>query len=165
MGITHTTPSVLTPVRVTKTDADLTSTTTGAWTDLDTGGSAAARPLDVVIPNVITGSWVSAKIDAFSAANAQGFSLDVWNIVAGSPVRRWNGGLASNFSAWGWMVLGDADFGTAISAEHFYQLQADDIENGSVRLRVRYFRGAGSARALSSSSGGQFVFEGRGPFV
>ena len=55
---------------VTKSDADLGILKVTSWADADTGGSAAARPLDLVVPNVSAGQWVTLSTSQARSGHA-----------------------------------------------------------------------------------------------
>lgn len=163
MGIAppQNTVPTLAPVVVSKNDASLAlPTVQGVWTDLDPGGTAAARPLDVVIPNVAAGQWISLYASMHPSNVAQSVQMDVFTVVAGSPVHQF-GQSVGGTSTW----LLPASTTAAVSGTRSYQLQSDDIENGSVRLRMRARNTGTTARNVLAVSGFEFRMEGRGPFV
>jgi hypothetical protein len=150
------------PVRTVKSDANLVmAANTPNWTDLDPGGTAAARPLDVVIPDVEAGQWVEFTPSAYVATATGATSLlDVFTIVGGAPVHQF-GSTEVGISAWFISAGVPVNLGTRVS----YQVQADDIEDGSVRLRLRFKNlHASTTRNLGAGSGNRVVLEGRGPF-
>lgn len=151
----------LAPVRVVKSDANLTLVAnTQAWADVDTGGTAAARPLDVVISGVTAGQWVDLEVNAHLASAAAVCLLDVFTVVSGSPVNQFG---STEIGVSGWVV--NASIGVDLVGRMSYQLQAGDIEGGSVRLRLRYKNvHATVARVLDGTGGNRIVLEGRGPF-
>lgn len=158
---TYAAAASLAPVRVAKSDANLPVTTVaGTWTDLDTGGTAAARPLDVVIPGVKVGQWVEVEPNATSAAATTNVSLDICTIVAGVPVHHFGDPALIGVTAW-FCPSGALKH---ITGAVWYQVQADDIENGSVRLRMRARNSSTTARAINATGGNIFTLVGRGPF-
>lgn len=156
------------PIKTRKTDGNISLTATGAgvWADCDSGGSAASRPMDVVIPGCKIGDWVDIVPRANIAGGAtNGLLLDVFTIVSGSPVNALSGGDA--LGAYFIQVSATTMIGARIS----YQVQSGDLENvangvGSVRLRLRYSKTAGTGATLNASSAASnsWVMEGRGPF-
>lgn len=150
----------LAPVVVSKTDANLAlPVVQGVWTDVDPLGTANARPLDVVIPNVEAGQWVSLTPTIHPSNVAQSFQVDAWTIVAGAAVHQMGFG-NSGVSAW----LLPASSIVPITASRHYQLQPDDIENGAVRLRLKARNTGTTARNIVATVGFEFRLEGRGPF-
>lgn len=121
--------------------------------DLDPGGTAAARPTDIVIPGVKAGDTVEYGVSLHSptAVNAQ--YLGVAPIVAAAPVRV--------IPPLGWLIPSGAAAFPAGSV--MIPLTEADVENGSVRLRIQAFRIAGTAaRSLGFTQ--PMKFWGRGPF-
>lgn len=148
------------PVVVSKTDAAIVlSTTQNTWADIDAGGTAAARPLDLVIPGVAVGQWVSVNPVMHPTNAATSVQFDIFTIVAGAPVHQF-GGATTGVSAW----LAQSSVTEKLTAVRSYQLQAGDIENGAVRLRMRSRNLTTTARSLNASAGFEFRLEGRGPF-
>lgn len=159
--------TLVAPVPVTKSDANvsLASTGTANWTDCDAGGSAASRPMDVVIPNCKIGATVSIQLAAFVSAGSAGLPLDAWTIVSGSPVHAVSGGASLGVPSW-WVVAGAS---AAIGATWSYVVQSGDLENvtggyGTVRLRLKYVKSTGTAGTINASSSLPWRMEGRGPF-
>lgn len=148
------------PIVVTKSDANLAlSQTQNTWADVDPGGSAAARPLDLVIPGVKAGQWVEVEPNFYSGSTSAGIYLDVFAIVGGVPVSQF--GLA-NEGVSGWtLLISTARF---ITGSRSKKLVSGDIENDSVRLRLRSRNATTISRAIAASAGNSFVLEGRGPF-
>lgn len=124
-----------------------------AAADWDPAGNAAARPTDLVIPDVVAGDWVdlqmvmgvqnsTAALIWFSFGSYVGgvlqraVGLPTWNALSGVPVV-----LTGLFSV---------------------QLQAGDIEDGSVRWRPIYV-GFGT-RVTSGDSQSPAHFFARGPY-
>lgn len=147
------------PIQTRKADANLTLNTAAAWNDVDASGSASARDLDVVIPGVAAGQWVTFTPNFYSASTAGALFCDVFTVVAGSYVNQFGtsgGGVTS------WFIFTN----TAVTrgGPVSYQVQAGDIENGSVRLRFRTYNTNATARSISSTGGNIAIFEGRGPF-
>jgi hypothetical protein len=152
----------ITPIQVIKSDGNLTlAAVTGVWTDVDPGGSAAARPLDIVIPNVKAGQWVYVEMNALSGAAATGVPLDMFTVVGGVSI---NGFSGNDLGQVGWF-LPNSTVGMSVTGGRSYQLLEEDIENGSVRLRLRHrnLSGATTRTISASAANGPFVLEGRGP--
>lgn len=148
------------PVRVTKADANLVlGIVANTWHDVDANGSAAARPLDVVIPNVEAGQWVEVAANLYSPNAATAVYLDVFTVVAGAPVHQFGSATTGTV---GWLLPSGLAWQASNSAR--YQVQADDIENGSVRLRLRDRNTTTTARSIGSNSGIEFEMAGTGPF-
>lgn len=148
------------PVRVTKTDANLAfGTVANTWHDTDPNGSASARPLDIVIPNVMAGQWVEVAMNYYSPSAATAVYLDFFTVVAGSPVHQFGSATTGVVG-----LLIPASLAWQQSASLRYQVASDDIENGAVRLRLRDRNTSTTARSIGSSSGIELVMDGRGPF-
>lgn len=154
------------PVLVRKTDANVSlPNNAGVFTDCDGGGSAASRPMDVVIPNCKVGDWVSIQPRALVAAGSAGLILDAFTVVAGAAVHAVSGGGA--FGLGGWFV--GAGLTAPVIGVVSYQVQTGDLENvangiGSVRFRLKYVKGTGTAGTINASGGWAWDMEGRGPF-
>lgn len=158
----------LAPVKVRKADANISLPSTGGgnWTDCDTGGTAASRPMDVVIPGCKVGDWVEVAPRALIAAGSAGLPLDVFTIVDGAAVNAISGGDALG----AWFIAASAT--TMIGSRASYQVQSGDLENvvggvGSLRLRLKYVKSTGTAGTINatSASSTSWTMEGRGPFV
>jgi hypothetical protein len=144
---------------VTKGDASISVVnTSAAWVDSDPGGNAAARPLDLVVPNVRAGDWIEVE-PLLLADNTAGFvRLRFATIVAGALVNTVPSGEAPPGC---WALLSSV-YDKAVGALS-YQLQAGDIENGSVRLRLQHV--STNTRTLFASTPYTLRLEARGPFV
>jgi hypothetical protein len=150
----------LAPIQVTKADANLVlGIVANTWHDADANGSAAARPLDIVIPNVTAGKWVEVKANLYSPSSAAAVYLDIWTVVAGSPVNQFG---SSTTGTVGWLLPASTAWQASNTAR--YQVQAGDIENGSVRLRLRDRNTSTTARSIGASGGIVFEMAGVGPF-
>lgn len=148
------------PVRVTKADANLAcGVTANTWHSLDPGGSAAARPLDVVIPNVSAGQWVEVSVNLYSPNAATAVYLDIFTVVAGSFVNQFGTDATGTV---GWLIPASLAWQASNTAR--YQVQAGDIEDGSVRLRIRDKNTTTTARSIGASGGIVFEMAGTGPF-
>lgn len=149
------------PIVVSKTDANITvGNTSGVFVDLTLllGGTAEARQLDVVVPGVKPGDWL--RLDAVGRWGAQAHAplLTFATIVAGAVVRRPPPALGvPSWSA-------EANVTSAIAGGYSFQVDADDIENGSVRMRVQV-QSSAAGKVLLASGGFEFRLEGSVPFV
>lgn len=154
----------LTPIQVRKTDANiLLAAVSGTWTDVDTTGTAAARTYDLVIPDVTEGQWVRVDLAGFSGASSNGgTALDAVTIVAGAKVNHLSGNTTIGMPQW--FLVNAVNVWLAGGCS--YQVQAGDIDGGSVRIRLQHKNPSGSAtRAISASAAsGPLILEGRGPF-
>lgn len=151
----------LAPV-ITQSTADFTITSAGgaAWVDLDTAGSAAARPMDIVIPNAAAGKWVRVEASGLWSNEATAPALDLFTVVAGAPVTQLGDATRGQTN---WVAL--ASTYSHIQGSVSYQIVAGDIENGSVRLRPRYRLASGVNKTLFGSTiGYRFRLVGTGPF-
>lgn len=152
------------PLQVFRSTGNIALTTVAStWTDTDPDGTANARPLDLVISDVRAGDWVTVQPSYYSPSTATNISQDIAVMVAGAVVHTFGGQMAGGTGGiTGWFVttgvIGQG--GPAIS----YQVQADDIEGGSIRLRHRHLNSSTTARTISAAGNNRFVLEGRGPF-
>ncbi len=160
---TPTLPRAAQIVRVTKSDAVINlSQTLNTWVDIDAGGSAASRPLDIVIPFVQAGNWVEIRPAIWSGAALAGIYVDAVTVVAGAKVNQF-GSTTTGTTAW--LLDSSATVPSRVQAVVSYQVQAGDIENGSVRIRLQSYNTTTTARSFLAGSGFVLVIEGRGPFV
>jgi hypothetical protein len=150
-------------VRTIKNDGNLSLVgASGApWTDVDTSGTAAARNLDIVIPNVEAGDFVEVNLDCFVASAGGSCALDMRTIVAGAAVNHFG---SSNVGiGWsGWLLSNNVP--VTVGSRALYQLQAGDIEDGSVRCRLAFSLAATFTRTISATGGLALRLAGRGPF-
>lgn len=158
-------PGRLAPIVVERTAGALSmGIVANTWHDLDTGGSAASRPLDVVIPGVRAGDWVGIDPDFSSNATAAAAYLDIFTIVAGAPVHRFGGDRSPSSVGGNGSWVAAAGTGLNVAATIWYQLDATDIENGAVRLRLRDCNVTTTARTVNAVAAVPFRMAGRGPF-
>jgi hypothetical protein len=150
------------PVIVSKTDAPLAlGVVANTWTDVDPGGTAAARPLDVVIPGLKVGDWVTLAPVLHPTNAATSVQFDAFTIVDGLPVHQF-GAAVGGVSAW----LAVSAVTTTLTATRSYQIAEGDLDAaGNVRLRLRSRNLSTTPRSLNASAGFEFRLEGRGPFV
>lgn len=133
------------------------------WKDIDPDGTAAARPLDLVIPGVSPGDWVRVTPNFYYSilAGNNGAYVDIFTVVDGVAVNHpgdAEGGIA------GWMIEGG--LAGRVSGPVSLQVTADDIENDSVRLRLRYKLAAAATRGIwAGLYDVEFRLEGDGPFA
>lgn len=155
-------PAGLSPIVVSKIDANLTLIGNSTWKDFETAGSAASRPMDVVIPNVKATDWVSINADAFYGNEASNVFVTMATIVGGAVVNRFRAANTLGVQSW----TGLASAFSKMAGQAHYQLVAGDIENGAVRLRQQYFITTGQPNhTVFASAGFAWTLEGRGPFV
>lgn len=157
--------TALVPVRVTRTAGALSlGVSANAWHDLDTTGSAAARNLDVVIPGVVAGDWICIDPDFSSNSSAAAGYFDMHTVVAGAYVHRFGGDHSptSVGGTAGWSF--GSSTSSATQASSWYQVQADDIENGAVRCRLRDCNATTTARTVNAIAALPLTLVGRGPF-
>lgn len=155
--------TALAPILVRKQDANLTLAVGAAYVDIDTSGTAASRTLDVVIPGVSAGQWISINPNILVTSSTIACYLDAFTIVAGAPVHKFGDPTSLTGPApSSWTC--NANLIGIISNPVFYQVVAGDIEGGSVRVRFRSLQTSGAARVVFSGGGGLLILEGRGPF-
>ena len=138
---------------------------TGSYKDVEDntggGGTASARPLDVVIPDMQVGdAFVVRPMFSMSSASG-GFLLNAAIYVAGSVVRRI---FDDTFGYFPWSIpSGVAKDLADWSPKQI--VQSGDLEgDGSLRVRFQYIQ-ATAARALNTASTIPAWTEGRGPLV
>ena len=153
--------SALTPQFVAYTTGNIALATTGVltWADVDPGGSASARPADIVLTGCTAGQWIEVGLQGSLAAASAATQVTVATIVSGSPVNDVADGIAG-IPGWGTQSSSAATIGGGF----MYQLAEGDIVDGDVRLRVRYSIASGGPRTLNGSSSIPWFFWGRGPF-
>lgn len=152
--------SGLAPITAEKTDADLPLVnTSGTWTDLDPNGTASSRPLDVVIPNVTAGQWVRLEMLGLYSNTAAIAKLDAATIVDGAAVNRISGDTTNGVLTW----IGLGSTFSKIAGGISYQVQAGDLDDGAVRLRIQYISN-GAKTIYAATAGYTLRIEGSGPF-
>lgn len=151
------------PVVVRKSNANLTLAVDANYQDIDPSGTANARELDIVIPNAVAGKWIVGGINVLITSSTVAAAMDFFTIVAGVPIHKFGDPTSLTGAAPGsWQP--EANKTLAIMGSVPYQIQADDIESGSVRIRMRSRQTSGAARIIFSGGGGLLIMEGRGPF-
>lgn len=150
------------PVTVQRTSGNLSlvGDQAGTWVDVDPGGDAEGRPLDLVIP-CAPGQTVEAYVRLYSPSAAGGFYMALTSIVSGSPVTVIDGTFGTQ-DLWLWnSTLTD------VQAVVTYTATAADIEDGHIRLRLqRKWTSQAGTRTInaSSASANPLRMVGRGPF-
>lgn len=141
------------------------STVIGTWADVETAGTAADRPMDLVFPNCKVDQWIEVSAGIWTSAANGVVYLDMWTIVSGVPVNKF--GLhygETDDRASSWLLpanLQMVDVGNARP----YQIKAADIQDGSVRVRLRSnCANATAARQILRNFQSEFLLVGRGPF-
>lgn len=155
--------AAVTPVQVQRTSGAITASVTAQWTDLDPGGTAAARPLDIVLPNMSEGDFFDFR-PIFSIATANGgWLLNLVVVVNGAVVRRCfpPGGFDFGFIPWAAVANTAKDINMPTPR---LSVQAGDLENGSLRLRLQYTQGSVS-RTVQADTTSPLWLEGRGPLA
>lgn len=142
------------PITATSTAAYALPTTGTTWTDVDNGGSASARPLDIVIPSVEDGDDVEVGISAVSYSASLSGYVRVATIVSGSVV--------TGHHAQGWTIPQSVT--AVLAGSIIVPVVTGDIEGGSVRLRVQFQRLNGSAARNIGESDVAMRVWGRGPW-
>lgn len=152
------------PVKVVSTTGYACGVVAGTWHDLDTAGSAAAKPFDVVIPNVQAGQWICITPGLSSNSSSAAFvGLDCWSIVGGVAINKMGPATVSvNGGVPAWKLITSTL--SIVCAPTWYQVQAGDIESGSIRMRLRDFNSGTTARSLVAGSGYDLTLTGTGPF-
>lgn len=129
-------PGFAPPIVVTKTDGDVTCNV-ASWTDAITAGTAAARPMDLIVPNVTAGQWIYIEPNyVVSSAGAAGLYSDIFTVVAGAVVNQLG---TTQVGIYGWFA--NTSLWTQVTGGVWYQVAAGDIESisgsPSVRFRLR----------------------------
>ena len=156
--LTHKISRATSPLQVLRTSGNITAGVAGAWTDLDDGGTAAARPLDVVLPNMAIGDPFDYR-PIFSAATVTGAWLGTLAVIVGGAVQRNIFDATFGFLPWS---IPSAQGKDIIALTPRLTVVAGDLENGSLRLRFRYIQ-ATNARTINAVAGIPLIMEGRGP--
>lgn len=152
---------VTTPVS--KADGDISLTVNNAWHDVDSSGSASARSLDIVIPNVFAGQWVEGYLNSSALTASSGLCyFDFVTIVAGVKVNHFSVQGSGQFGPVGWQCIANSEH--KLTGNINRQLVAGDIENGAVRIRLQC-RTFTATSTLRAQAGLPFQAWGRGPFV
>lgn len=151
-------PPAVRPIIVRRTSGDITLAISAVFADSDTTGTASARTLDLVFPNVTAGDVISVAPNLYmpSAVNATIHTFAT--IVAGAVVNRAGG--AFGVPTWGAPANGVGK----IIGEYSYVVQAGDIEAGSVRVRMQHIL-ASATRTVKADTNTEWYVEGRGPFA
>lgn len=154
----YATVEAVNPVQVMRISGNFDVAVSAAWADLDPGGTAAARPLDVVLPNMGVGDGWDFKPNLTLGTATGGFLMNLAIIKAGAVHRR----LFSN--AYGFFPW-SAPSGQAkdlFSPIYRQNVQEGDLENGALRLRLQYIQ-ATNVRPVNATVDIPLVLEGRGP--
>lgn len=145
-------------VKRTRTSGNFPLGNVATWTqiDPDENGTHDARPMDLVIPDVDPGEWVTLDVSILFDNGAGSVKVDAATIVAGTIVNRVsgaNGGVPA-WSAWpgDWRHAGGS---------WSYQVKANDIEDNYVRFRIVYT--CDGTRSVYAGEPWPLSFEGRGP--
>ena len=148
-------------MQVIRASGIITAAVAAAWTDLDNGGTAASRPLDVVLPGMSVGDKFSFKPNVSVASASGGWLANVAVVVNGAVVRRL---FDATFGHLPWSVS-SAVAGYVIDQPPLQVVQTGDLESGGqLRLRLQYIQ-ATAARTVNATAGIPLTLEGRGPFV
>lgn len=130
--------------RVDYTAGNITLNST-TWADVPVSGA-----LDITIA-AEEGDWIEAGISGLLNAVTVQVFMDVATIVSGSPVNYFGGtGASTDRGIVGWW--GVASQNSQLSGHVPYQVQAGDIEAGSVRLRLQYRTATSNNRLLLATS-------------
>lgn len=152
-------PQAVNPVQVSRTSANFNAAVSAVWADLDPGGVAAARPLDIVLPGMAVGDGYDFKPNLTLGSVTGGFLMNLAIIKAGAVHRRL---FSASFGFFPWSVpTGQAK---DVFAPIYRQVvEANDLENDALRLRLQYIQ-ATNARLVNATTDIPLVLEGRGPF-
>lgn len=132
---------------VTKVDSNFGFKSNGVWKDVDAGGTADARPLDLVIP-AVAGDIIYVEPNIVLGNQAVDAYFDVATVVAGAVVNTFSGATAGGIG--GWFAPTSIVYGVTGAAP--YTVTAGDIEDGAVRCRLRGKSGADVNRTIYAAS-------------
>lgn len=147
------------PVQVSRTTGNITAAVVAVWTDLDPGGTVAARPLDVVLPNMQEGDGFDF-MPMMSLASAVGGFLGNLAVIKAGAVHRRLFDTTYGYLPWSAATGQAKDIYTRSPK---MVVQATDLENGSLRLRFQYIQ-VTAVRTVNAVSIIPLWLEGRGPF-
>lgn len=142
-------------------DLDFAFTPNGAWNDCDSSGIAHARRGDIVIPNVAPGQWVEWGLSAYAGAPTAGIFLDAWTIVDGVAINKFMGQLSGGGPS-SYLLLEGKD-GAVGGTTLQYKVKPEDIEGGSVRIRLRQKGSAQPQLIMYGTVGFAIQIWGNGP--
>lgn len=156
--------SAVNPVQVIRATGNFQAAVAAVWTDLDPGGTAAARPLDVVLPGMAVGNGFEYRPIFAVASVTGGFLLNLVAIKNGTVARRMfpPGTLDFGYIPWN-APSGQGKEINAATPRLFVQ-EGDLEDDGSLRLRLQYQQ-ATNPRTINADVGWPMWLEGRGPFV
>lgn len=148
-------------VQTIRTSSNIVLAIAAAFTDLDPTGTAAARDLDVVLPNMKVGDGFDFRPYLALQGSAGSFFANLAVIKAGVVQRSLFG---SSFGNQFWS--GATTSGLYVrDSTHKQQVLAGDLEaDGSLRLRMQYIKSSATS-TIAITSDFPLVMEGRGPFV
>lgn len=120
-----------------------------SWADLDVN-------LDLTL-TAKAGDWIEFGISGTSLAEAVGAQLDVATIVAAAVTNYISNGTGTppGNGIVGWALTNGGS--ELLSGSVPYQLQAGDIDNGQVKLRMRYSTDSAANKTILSSSTTPFM--------
>lgn len=150
-------------VQTVKSDANIALASSAfTWIDVDLGGNAAARPLDLVLPGVQAGQGVVAGVGLRCTAGSGSELFRFVTIVAGAVVNPFN--VAAGLGTTGLQV--PASTTTSVAGEQAYRLAAGDISGGAVRIRLQHLNfGAASTITCDTVANGYTLdLRATGPF-
>lgn len=153
--------SSMVPLVRTATEASFTINTT-TYADLQSAGTSTSRPMDIVVPRASAGDFVRFGASGCWLNEAVAGYLNIATIVGGSVVNHVY--TTGSHGAEGWQAISGAY--TPISGEcRPYQIVSGDIEDGSVRFRLRAKLGAAGSKMLLAYFGGisEFSWWATGP--
>lgn len=151
-------PAAVNPVQVTRTSGNLSAVVSAVWADLDSTGTAAARTLDVVLPNMSVGDNFIVR-PIFTANAITGGFLMTCAVIVGGAVQRNLFDATYGFFPWAIPTAASKDVNAPSPR---LTVVGGDLENGSLRLRLRHQQ-ATNPRVINAVGGIPFFFEGRGP--
>jgi hypothetical protein len=149
-------------IQTRRTSGNITlANTSSAFADIDPGGTAASRPLDVVIPGLRVGDHFEFRFaSAFIGTNNNFFLANAAIIKAGAVVR------PLVVSPYGYSPLQKAQNVQGDLPPVWFPrntVQEGDLEaDGTLRIRPRYSLSSLN-RELHASADLPLIFEGRGP--
>lgn len=156
-------PRAVTPIRVVDaaTAWTLSGSTASTWADSEAAGNAAARPHDLVIPNVKAGDAIPISLNiGLASSGTNGKYLDFWSIVEGTPVNHMATGALNG--SWNVPVAGI----NSLNGLRTFYVQEADIDEGSLRLRLRHTgNGAGTNQNLFGGFGLEIELEAHPPLA
>jgi len=147
------------PVQASRVSGNIVLAVSAIWADVDPGGTAAARPLDIVLPEMEVGDGFDFRPFFSVGASAGGLLCNLAVIKDGDVERLC---FDETYGLFPWAVGGEASKDINVRTPRLTVLEGD-LEDGSLRLRLKYIQ-ATATRDVNAVSLIPFWVEGRGPF-